>query len=338
MKRIQIASLSRRLISAFIDTAIIAGITCLFYFCVFGKIVANVQHFDEINNKIKSAQLASKLYVEKDGKVITILASDPSIQKEENLNKLDNFHTQVVEQFYLDYLRNKMSKPDEITYTKYWYGVHILHLKDDLELYKNENLPKYDELLFKWKGTPTKSVADYERTCTNAETYRNFLIASFGTANYTLMHTSEIGDYTNTIAWGTIRAVVYSSIVGTIIPCFIIPLILPNGKTIGKFCTKLIVLTDEGYYYKRYKHIFRYLAFYIIELFGAFVTVGLTLLFSTCMALFSKKRRALHDYIAFSVVADETHTVFFKDEAEELAFKKQHEALIGKNNDIAKKQ
>lgn len=337
MKRIQIASLSRRLISSFIDLAIIAGITCLFYFCVFEKAVANIQHFDELNQKIKTEQLNSKLYIEKDGKVITVLLNDISIQKETDMTKLNNFH-EIIHHFYTDYLRNKTiikSPDDKITHTEYWYGVHILHLEDVRKVYETENLPKYEGVLFHWidepKGKEDLNAKYALNSDVKPEAYRDFLIPSFGSATYALMHSSDVNRCVNTIAWGKVRAVVYSSLIATLIPCLIIPLILPNGKTIGKLCTKLIVLTDDGYYYKRYKYIFRYLAFYIVELFGAFVTVGLTLLFSTCMALFSRKRRALHDYIAFSVVIDETHSVFFKDKIEEAEFKKQHEALINKN-------
>ena len=104
---------------------------------------------------------------------------------------------------------------------------------------------------------------------------------------------------------------------------FIVPISLKNGKTVGKLITKLVVLTDEGYEYKRYKHIFRYLAFYMVEVFGGVVTIGLTLILTTTLTLFTKKRRALHDYIAFSVVADEVNSVFYKDYDEEIEYQKK---------------
>lgn len=315
MKRIQIASKSKRILSSLIDLSIIAGLFCLFYFLVFYKAVSAVQHFDNQNEVIKQERIKTGLYCD-DG-VTTILAKDKDIP----YTKLRD----SIKYYYTDYLYNKSDK-SKITYTEYWYCVTILHLDDKLNLIENKTTYKDDQQPYKWDHDPTsKDDLSYSerRDKFNDNDYKDFYKMSFGTAvyNLSLNDLTPIKNAARTISFGTMRALLYSSIVSTLIPCFVIPISIKNGKTIGKLVTKLIVLTDEGYEYQRYKHIFRYLAFYGVEVFGGVITFGLTFILSTSLVLFSKKHRALHDYIAFSCVADEKNSVFYKDENEENDYK-----------------
>lgn len=298
MKHIQIASLKKRLLSSLIDLALIAGITCLFYFCVFSKVVANVQHFDTLNETIRNEQANSHLYQNDK----TIIENIP--------NAGENELKEPIEQFYADYLHQKDEKIN-----KYWYAVYVLHLEDKLNQYEGVTYPEV--VLFEWETVDLHNPTWTKKTSYSQTDFDGFYRSSFGTAVYQLQQTEPIKGALTTMAWGNMRAVLYASLVGTIIPCFIVPISLKNGKTVGKLITKLVVLTDEGYEYQRYKHIFRYLAFYFLEVFGAVFTIGLTLILTCSLALFTKKKRALHDYVAFSVVADEERSVFYRDEEEE---------------------
>ena len=304
MKHIQIASLKKRLLSSLIDLTLIAGLFCLFYFCVFTKVVASVQHYDHLNEVITSERINSHLYNENG---ISLLEEKPGAGETELKDP--------IEYFYQTYLNTKDEK-----YTEYWYNVHVLYLDDIDEKYKGEQLFKPQVPLFKWNDNHTQAIKIDGHT---DEEYNIFYRSAYASALTNLQFVEPVYSALKTMTWGNIRAALYSSLVATFIPCFIIPISLKNGKTVGKLVTKLVVLTDEGYEYKRYKHIFRYLAFYIIEVFGGVVTIGLTLILTTSLTLFTKKRRALHDYIAFSVVVDEVNSVFYKDSEEELMYQKK---------------
>lgn len=301
MKHIQIASLKKRLLSSLIDLTLIAGLFCLFYFCVFTKVVASVQHYDYLNEVIKEERTGSHLYVNG----VTILEKNPNAGETEL--------KEPTEYFYQTYLNAKDSK-----YDLYWYNVHVLYLEDIDGKYKNEQLFKPQIPLFKWNDHIAEKIGGH-----SDEEYNIFYRSAYASALTSLQYVDPTFSALKAITWGNIRAALYSSMVATFIPCFIIPISLKNGKTVGKLVTKLVVLTDEGYEYKRYKHIFRYLAFYIIEVFGGVVTIGLTLILTTSLTLFTKKRRALHDYISFSVVVDEVNSVFYKDSEEELMYQKK---------------
>ncbi|MCQ2795583.1 MAG: RDD family protein [Bacilli bacterium] len=309
MKHIQIASLKKRLLSSLIDLTLVVGLFCLFYFCVFTKAVSSVQNYDHLNEVINEEKIDSNLFISKDNKIISLFDDNPKAGEAELEPPIHNF--------YIDYLHNK-----DQNYTEYWYDVHILYLDDVKETYKDEKIVKPEITLFDW-DIDKKGESYHKKSDRSQDEFNEFYRLNYSTALRTLEFTDPIKSALITMSWGNIRAALYASLVATIIPCFIIPISLRNGKTIGKLLTKLVVLTDEGYEYKRYKHIFRYLAFYLFEVFGGVVTIGLTLILTTSLTLFTKKRRALHDYIAFSVVVDEVNSVFYKDEVEELEYQKK---------------
>lgn len=314
MKHIQIASLKKRLLSSLIDLSLIAGLFCLFYFCVFTKVVANVQHYDHLNEVIKEEQIKSNLYLlDKDNNPISILVNNPKANEDDLKDH--------VKDFYTAYIRHEDGE-DPL----YWYNTHILFVEDVKGVYKDK-ITYPEEIIFEWvdKDNPVevKHKDNYEQ-----EIFNEFYRSAYASATSMLMLTDPTYSALRTMTWGNVRAAMYASMIATLIPCFIVPISLRNGKTVGKLITKLVVLTDDGYEYKRYKHIFRYLSFYIFEVFGGVVTIGLTLILTTTLTLFTKKRRALHDYISFSVVVDETNSVFYKDEAEEMMYQKKSEEKL----------
>lgn len=315
MKHIQIASIKKRLLSSLIDLTLIAGLFCLFYFLVFTKAVASVQNYDHLNQVITMEKLKSNLYFIKDNKVISYLQDDHKAGEDKLSEPTKLFYTQYI-------------KHNDGENVMYWYHTHILFLEDKLEVYKDKDKINYPEVtLFEWTDetyTEVKHKDDFDQ-----ETFNQFYRSSYASALATLQLTNPTFNAIKTMTWGNIRAAMYSSMLATFIPCFIVPISLKNGKTVGKLVTKLVVLTDDGYEYKRYKHIFRYLAFYGLEVFGGVVTIGLTLILTTSLAFFTRKKRALHDYVAFSVVVDETNSVFYKDEEEEKTYlMKSQEKLI----------
>lgn len=316
MKHIQIASIKKRLLSSLIDLTLFVGLFCLFYFLVFTKAVASVQNYDHLNQIITQQKLESKLYFTKDNKVISYL--------QDNHKAGEDKLSEPTKLFYTEYIKHNDGE-DPI----YWYHTHILFAEDKREIYKDKDKITYPEItLFEWTDE-TYTEVKHKDQYTDQKIFDDFYRSSYASALATLQLTNPTFNAIKTMTWGNIRAAMYSSMLATFIPCFIVPISLKNGKTVGKLVTKLVVLTDDGYEYKRYKHIFRYLAFYGLEVFGGVVTIGLTLILTTSLAFFTRKKRALHDYVAFSVVVDETNSVFYKDEEEEKMYlMKSQEKLI----------
>lgn len=105
---------------------------------------------------------------------------------------------------------------------------------------------------------------------------------------------------------------------------FLVPILAPNGQTIGKFIFKLAVLDNSGYVLKKRKYFIRWLV-YLLELFLGVATFGGVLLISYTMFLFTKHRRCIHDYAAGTVVIDNITSIYFTNRAEEEYIEKKLE-------------
>lgn len=103
----------------------------------------------------------------------------------------------------------------------------------------------------------------------------------------------------------------------------VIPLCLKDGQTLGKKVMKLVVLSADGYTYRKWKLIIRFVVYFAVEFVGMIVSFGATLLISYTMTMFTKKRRSIHDYAAGSVVADSENSLWFDDPVEEELFNAQ---------------
>ena len=96
----------------------------------------------------------------------------------------------------------------------------------------------------------------------------------------------------------------------------LVPFFAPYGQTIGKFITHLIVLTSQGHKVPKIKQLLRWLVYFLELAFGV-VTFGGGILIPYTMFLFTKKRQAIHDYAAGTVVADGDRSIFYDNPVEE---------------------
>ena len=97
----------------------------------------------------------------------------------------------------------------------------------------------------------------------------------------------------------------------------LIPIFTKNGQTLGKMIFKLYVCDAYGFRLKWWQLLVRYLAFLIFEIFSWFVIPVLGLFVSLTMMTFSKKGRALHDFIAVTRVVSAKHSTIY-DSIEEM--------------------
>ena len=97
----------------------------------------------------------------------------------------------------------------------------------------------------------------------------------------------------------------------------LIPACTANRRTIGKMIFKLDVIGKDGYQLKRINLIPRFLVYIFVEVILGFASFGGLFLISYTVFLFSKNRRALHDFAAKSAVIDAKQSVYFLTKEEE---------------------
>lgn len=93
-------------------------------------------------------------------------------------------------------------------------------------------------------------------------------------------------------------------LLGSIIVYIIIPLILRNGRTIGKLFAKLYVINDNKSYCKWYKIILRYLVYIIFNVYLALISLGIIPLISLLIAINHKENKSITDIICKTLVVD----------------------------------
>lgn len=134
----------------------------------------------------------------------------------------------------------------------------------------------------------------------------------------TLEKYNEVERLSNLI---TFISVLIALTLGSTIFFLMIPLLLKNGKTIGKLVFKLGITTKYGYKISSLGIVIRYFGFLSIEIllnllltyFGLILVVPLI---SFTFVVFTATRRSLHDYVAGTVVVDERSSLIYKNIAE----------------------
>ena len=112
---------------------------------------------------------------------------------------------------------------------------------------------------------------------------------------------------------------------------FLIPLCVPNGKTIGKLIARTAVLGADGYKAKKLNIILHYAWLTIIwetllipNTAIGIMTLMLMLLIDYMALILSKNHQSLHDKVARTIVINSKESVWFADEETALAFAEAH--------------
>ena len=136
-------------------------------------------------------------------------------------------------------------------------------------------------------------------------------------------------DKTNT--WQVTYPALASIIITWIIFYLIIPLALKNGKTLGKLMFKAAVVNNLGYQVTPWQMCLRslfplvfiiasYLLGMITSMFLFYVLMLVVVIVSYSTTVFTKKHKAIHDYIAGTMVIDSEKSTWFKNAQEEEAY------------------
>lgn len=137
-----------------------------------------------------------------------------------------------------------------------------------------------------------------------------------------------------------VNRILYLSLVPSIaIPSliffFIIPLCVPNGKTIGKLILGVAVLGDDGYKAKKLYIILHYFIM-LIELevmllpsLALGITImGLLFLVDFVVLVLSKKHQSLHDRLSRTIVVDSRKSVWFASPEAEKEYVMSHPSSL----------
>ncbi len=100
----------------------------------------------------------------------------------------------------------------------------------------------------------------------------------------------------------------------------LIPLLLKDGRTLGKQLFGISLVNKNGYRVKKWQIAVRALVFGVFEIFGAVYTMMGTILISYTIMIFGKKNMSIHDFVASTRVLDAKRSVWFNNPDEAAAY------------------
>jgi len=321
MKLITLANMWKRIGAAFIDFLLIAGTSALVFMLAIFPNVLDATAYTENQNKVALFELESGLYQEYGGSYVEAPTDVGTFTTVSDLSSID------------------------LTYETYTIkGVSLLGCLRSFYLgnassYEAANLSEsvFENSILE-VGTPASNIASVVETdgvysltmidSSEESTTVDFVTAAYATALGVVTSSTKIATPNDANDAAMVNALLY--IIPTVLGAsflfmLLIPLLAPNGQTIGKFIFKLVVLEKDGYQLKRGWLVLRYLSYSILELLLGFASFGATFLISYSMFMFTKKRRCLHDYLCNSVVASGPDSLWFKDRGEEADFHEQNQ-------------
>lgn len=137
--------------------------------------------------------------------------------------------------------------------------------------------------------------------------------------------------------------------VSAIIGYVIVPYFVRNGQTVGKIFFKLGLASMGGYTFDRNRLFLRFVPFTVVWLAATFFLYNYVLIMSIILVailvssfalmMASPKHNSLHDYVAQSIVIDNTTSIIFDDSIEEEVYieredKAEEERILAKNKGI----
>ncbi len=321
MKKIRLAGIYRRIGSVLLDLLMYSLITMALSFLITMPVVTTSEYMVNAEQERNDMLVDSQLYVKDptgDSSTLYSLSdSDSGIKYYYEIEeRLFIFSTE-----YLKSIDSETLVEEPHFYTTYFFNVFFLNLPDVLDYFEEE--PSSEDTLYKYDGDYDNigiikdeskfPIVDGHNLDDEKNTLKNYWDEKVSFSNDILGAVPAFDILTRNIVMSMIIAIGCTAIAVSLVYYLIIPLFMKNCQTIGKRILSLIVLTDDGYVYSKWKYVLRYLSFFGIEIIGGIASFGATIMISYTILLFTKKRRCLHDYICQSVVADDRYSTYFKN-------------------------
>lgn len=313
MKNILLAKKGKRIAARLIDLSIVLLLSLFVFLSFIFPKTFNDKLFLENNEEIVELYRDSDLFIVDEKGNYTAKISFSNVKTIEDLYSIDCKYNDV-EYKNISILGSMYN----FYTTKYsLYGDNTQNLS--LESFKSEILKvgSQDSNIYDFSDSPLSlTLIDHNKS----ESTIRYVIDKYSETCKSMITNSRINTLTQAnqkILLDSLVLFIPVIVVVSFIFDLIIPLFSPNNETIGKHIFKLGVISKDGYTYKKYKLIIRWLCFVAFEILLGIITFGGTLLISYTTFLFTKKRRCVHDFVASSCVINAKDSLVFNNEKEE---------------------
>lgn len=320
MKKIFLATKGKRLLARFIDFMIMLVCSIIVYFAaVYPNVYDGARYASNSKRIIELYETSGLFMTSKDGhysgksNFTTYLTSfDRLYDVTLDLNGTYKEHNNLVKDLYIYYTTKNIDYDGSFNFNDETYRSQVLKLNTE-----ESNIKEFT--VDKEKSTYTMTFIDETKKDTVSlpfflKAYEN---AAITVDSYHVI--KELKDDSTNMMVSTLVLIIPVVVGFSFVLDGLVPFFAPHGQTIGKFIFHLIILTDKGHRANKFIILLRWLI-YIIELAFGIATFGGGLLLPYTMFLFTKRRQALHDKIAHTIVADGRTSIYFESQAEESYF------------------
>lgn len=330
------AKVSRRFFAALIDVLFASILFFLLYTTVVDMAFNAAVNMDQLRLEYKDLSVQSYLYGIEEETVDLPL-------EEKVLVYLDSKdYPEAIYHYYVDF---KQTVSETHTTPEAWYIANILNVGKEDSLFVLDPIPPVEPL----RSSEITSEANSESTSitdphegygfvpsgvviksdTSVAMLKSFYQSAYMTAE-TDFNSGEIQRQLNQYI---LFELVISIVIATSIFFLLIPTFLPNGQTLGKKIFHLGVTDLSGYKVKYWQLFVRYFATLSLEILLSFITSFLALFVSFTIAMFSKKARALHDFVSRTRVVDLRDSTIYVDAIEEAKHRAPKEGEVSTINE-----
>lgn len=312
MKRIYLAPKGKRILARLIDFLIVVASTVIFYFSAIYTTCFDINAYQQYNIETSHLYRDSGLY----------LVTDDACW--DTKGHYASYITSVSELSNATFsYRGKIFSNNNLLKDLYIYYTTLHH---DYSGEDNLSLTAYKNSILK-VGNASSNIASFDETdysITLIDDTKGGVTINYFMAVY--YEASIIVDNSGIVKNSKVKAnQLIINVLLLLIPVFagfslifegLIPLFSKYGQTIGKYIFHFVVLDKDGYKANRFIHLWRWLILFL-EYTIAIATFGSGILIPYTTFLFSKKRQALHDMLARTVVIDGARSIFFDTREEE---------------------
>ena len=312
MKKIFLAGKLKRILATLVDYLILLAASALIFFAVIYPISFNASDYKNNSLLLLDRFAESEIYLTtvSDGTYSSISDFSNCYNRLDTLTscvityKGEEMTLNTLERTYHFYTEKYETFTNKANYSLDGFKNNILKVGSE-----DSNIKSFDEVNFTISVT---NPIDLNKTLK----FMHTLVEGTAELIYDSPYINKYVEANRVILRNTFLLIIPVVVVNCFILNFLIPIIAPNGQTIGKFIFKLAVLDNSGYVLKKRKYFIRWLV-YLLELALGIATFGGVLLISYTMFLFTKHRRCIHDFAAGSVVIDDTTSLYFSSQEEE---------------------
>jgi len=356
-KTVKPASYMRASFAFLIDSVIAIGFMFLTYFLVGENFMfPQLGYQDQVDAYAQysaDSGLATLTY-ESDGATISgveTLSYDPTIALEDGTTAYGyKLYEKTVWDYYTVFLPNRGDAVDEVAAADYYtpeyvtktvYGLNDDGTGNDYYVPAPNGLGGFDFTLQPVLNSTYQAYVDAE----NVEDGLRPLLYSYRSSDSTeglyidalANFKTQSGYLTPLNACNKIRYLAFiPAILGpSLIFFFIIPIAVPNGKTLGKLILGLAVLGEDGYKARKLSIVMHYFIIMLVyevlllpdQIIG-FPLFALLFLIDYIVLVLSKKHQSVHDMLSKTVVANSRTSVWFASQAAEEEYIASHPSSL----------